>query len=160
MIGTGLANDGIACWRQAPGLQKLLKRGLMVGQYKASSFRFDSSIQERSLHEFSSRGKTCIEVDRRHHSFKRVGEQRGLLSAPGFLLAFSKPQVMTQTQAARRFVQGSRIHQPCAAFGKLSLGPIPERANEVLADEETKHRVAGVVKGRDAMDMPGTWLAM
>src|SRR5215813_3914018 len=99
-------------------------------------------LKQRVLQEGARKGQATIEINGRHDSLIGISENCGFVTPARLLFAAAEPQIVAETQAASRTLQGTSVHDSSSAFGKLAFGPTREIREQVLASEEFENRIA------------------
>src|SRR6516162_816924 len=104
MVRAALSRQTILGQLSALPLQKLLQGALAV-RFRDPLSVLQGLLENRHVEQFSSRLQATVQINRRHHSFECIGQQRGLFTPAGFFLAAPEPQVVTQAESPRRNLQ-------------------------------------------------------
>ena len=126
----------------AASLQIFLKGRLAVRLREIFTAFLESKIEQSAAEHLAGGFQPSIEVYRGNHSFKCVGQERGLFAAGGLFFATAQAQVFTETQAPRGHLQGAGIHNARTAFGQLPFAPLGKFLEQTLAGQHVQDGVA------------------
>ena len=109
----------------------LLELGFVVAAPGSDCGRPDSLV-ERCEHKGSDRLDPAIEVHRAKYGLDRIGEDRGLLSAPRRILTLAEPQLEPDAELPPHVGEGWGRHHRSPGFGELSFGQVRESFVQVV----------------------------
>src|SRR5438045_8717448 len=101
VVGTRFPDQAVLGGRLAASLQIFLKGGLAVRLREIFAAFLESKVEQSAAEHLAGGFQPSIEVYRGNHSFKCVGQERGLFPAGGLFFATAQSQVFTETQALR-----------------------------------------------------------
>src|SRR6478672_2822748 len=156
VVGAVVLDDVLGDAEAVLGRQ-LLQRGLPV-QARPHRRGGDDERVEEPVHDVRGDGEPAAEVDRTEDGLDGVGEDRGLVAAPGRLLAAAELDVLADAAAATDLRQGAGVDDRSTKLGQPALGEVGVGPVERLRHDDAEHRVAQELQalvGRQAAVLVG-----
>src|SRR6478735_11184853 len=120
---------------------ELLQARLPVQPRAHGGGRLHHRVEEQ-VHGAGGVLEAAGEVDRPDQRLDRVGEDRGLLAAPGRLLPLAEVDVDAEPDRAGDLGERARVDDGGAQLGQPALGEVGVLEVERLGDDHAEHRVA------------------
>ena len=140
MVRAGGADHLVVQRLVAAALDQLLKLRLIVPAALLHGLLL-LLVQQHPVDQGPGGFHAAVQVHRREHGLRCVGQDGGPLTAAAGLLALAQPQLTAQAQALGHLIQALLAHQRRPHPGQVSLRQVRVLVIQIVRRDQTQHGV-------------------